>query len=370
MRILITADTLGGVWTYTRELVTGLIRRGVGVTLVSFGDIPTAAQSRWMEGLPNLDFRSTAFKLEWMQNSAADLAASAEFLCDVVRETLPDLVHSSQFYYGALPCAVPRLVVAHSDVLSWSMAVRGQLPEESEWLRWYRAAVTRGLQQADAVVAPSRWMLEQVAAFYGQPAHGRVVFNGRDPALFHPSMYRQGEIVSVGRLWDVAKNAALLLRQDMPAQIRIIGADRHPEFQGRSFLIGEVDELRPNVHLEPFQDEQALAATFSRAAVYAATSQYEPFGLAPLEAALSGCAIVASNIPTFREIWGNAALYFRNNDAQSLSEMLACVISNPEIRQQYADLAFDRAHDRFNADRMVDQYVELYRAVLATAAVA
>src|SRR5260221_14654896 len=63
MHILVTADTLGGVWTYTRELVTGLVRRGEQVTLVSFGDIPTAAQARWMEGLKNLDYRPTAFTL-------------------------------------------------------------------------------------------------------------------------------------------------------------------------------------------------------------------------------------------------------------------------------------------------------------------
>jgi hypothetical protein len=29
MRVVVTTDTLGGVWTYTRELVTELIRRGV-----------------------------------------------------------------------------------------------------------------------------------------------------------------------------------------------------------------------------------------------------------------------------------------------------------------------------------------------------
>ncbi len=33
MHILVTADTLGGVWTYTRELVTGLVRHGERVTL-------------------------------------------------------------------------------------------------------------------------------------------------------------------------------------------------------------------------------------------------------------------------------------------------------------------------------------------------
>ena len=54
MHVLVTADTLGGVWTYTRELVSGLTRRGVRVTLVSFGEIPTAKQSEWLTALPEV----------------------------------------------------------------------------------------------------------------------------------------------------------------------------------------------------------------------------------------------------------------------------------------------------------------------------
>ncbi len=73
MHILVTADTVGGVWTYTRELVTGLAMRGIRVTLVSFGGIPTAAQSAWLEGLSDVTYFPTAFRLEWMQNATADL---------------------------------------------------------------------------------------------------------------------------------------------------------------------------------------------------------------------------------------------------------------------------------------------------------
>src|SRR5215831_19229026 len=118
MHILVTADTIGGVWTYTRELVSGLIRCGLKVTLVSFGDIPRPEQTEWMEGLAALDYHPTAFKLEWMQDCESDLAASADYLLSIVREAKPDLLHLSQFYYGGLPCSVPRVVVAHSDVVS------------------------------------------------------------------------------------------------------------------------------------------------------------------------------------------------------------------------------------------------------------
>ena len=50
MHVLMTADTLGGVWNYARELATGLSQRGTRVTLVSFGEIPSAEHTAWMDG--------------------------------------------------------------------------------------------------------------------------------------------------------------------------------------------------------------------------------------------------------------------------------------------------------------------------------
>lgn len=361
MHILVTADTLGGVWTYTRELVAGLVARGIRVTLVSFGDILPDEQTRWIEGLRGVDYRPTAFKLEWMQNSEADMEASSEYLRALVDETHPDLLHLSQFYYGALECDVPRLVVAHSDVVSWWWAVHKEKPVDSAWLRWYREAVARGLEGATVVVSPSRWMLDQIALHYGKPRRSSVVHNGRTPSLFNPHASKDDVAVSVGRLWDSGKNAGILLRGEMPLPIYIIGADRHPEFQSGAFT---VEEIRPNVHLEPQQDEKQLSAVFSRAAIYAATSQYEPFGLAPLEAALSRCALVASDIPSFQELWEGAAVFFRNNDAQHLRETLEILARDPGLCRRHANLAYDRARRSFTAARMLDQYLELYRSLV------
>src|ERR1700737_3913117 len=115
MHVLITADTLGGVWTYARELVAGLCHAGVRVTLVSFGEIPALQQTEWMNDLPNMDFRPTAFKLEWMQDAGDDLVASQEYLESLIDELKPDILHFSQFFYGAMPSPLPRVVVAHSD---------------------------------------------------------------------------------------------------------------------------------------------------------------------------------------------------------------------------------------------------------------
>lgn len=363
MHILVTADTIGGVWTYARELVTGLVRRGIKVTLVSFGEIPAPQQTRWMDDLENLDFRPTAFRLEWMQDSEADLAASAEYLESIVRECRPDVLHLNQFYYGDLHSDVPRLVVAHSDVVNWWVAVHQKEPPESRWMRWYREAVSRGIANATAVAAPSRWMLAQIERHYCKPESGSVVYNGRSPGLFNPHMSKDDLLVTVGRLWDSGKNAALLLRQDLPVPVCIVGTDKHPESQGRAF-----GGRRTGVQFQAQQNEGELSRTFARASIYAATSRYEPFGLAPVEAALSRCAIVASDIAPFRELWEGAAVFFRDDDAESLRDAVLQLANDPGLRRHYGNLAYNHARQKFNADRMVDDYLNLYKTMTGVAA--
>ena len=361
MRILVTADTVGGVWTYTRELVTGLTRRGFEVVLVSFGNIPSAEQTQWMNGLSNLDYRPTGFKLEWMQDSADDMRASAEYLETVADETRPDVIHLSQFYYGGIKTDAPRVLVAHSDVVSWWVAVHGCEPPDSAWMRWYRSVVTRGVMNATAVVAPSRWMLRQIDHHYGHPALTSAIYNGRTASFFRTSETKDQAITSIGRVWDSGKNVALLLQEQLPWPVCIVGSDTQPGTENSS---GQMLKSAPGVKFLPPQNEQQICDLLSRTAIYAAVSRYEPFGLAPVEAALSGCAIVASDLDSWRELWGTAALFFRNNDAGSLRETLVALVENPERRQLYAQRACDHARRWFTADRMVEEYLGFYNKLL------
>ena len=91
MHVLVTTDTLSGVWTYTQELVTGLANRGVRVTLVSLGDIPLPQQTSWMDDLQGLEYRPTAFRLDWMHEAEQDLKDSSAYLAALVKELKPDV---------------------------------------------------------------------------------------------------------------------------------------------------------------------------------------------------------------------------------------------------------------------------------------
>src|SRR5271156_1204772 len=109
---------MSGSWAYARELVTGLVARGVRVTLVTFGEIPLPDQIAWMDRLHGLEFRPTAFRLEWMDEAPRDLPDSSAFLANLVTEVRPDVLHLQQFCYGDLPVDVPRLIMAHGDLIS------------------------------------------------------------------------------------------------------------------------------------------------------------------------------------------------------------------------------------------------------------
>ena len=363
MHVLMTADTVGGVWTYAQELATALVRRGVRITLVSLGEMPSPEQTLWMEGLPNFDFRATAFALEWMHDVQRDMEASQQFLQGIIRDVRPDLLHFNQYFYGAIPAELPRVVVAHSDVVSWWLAVHQHEPPATKWLEWYRGMLARGVQHANTVVAPSRWMLDSLIALYGKPKHAAVIYNGRSPNSFNPHMSKERRVLTVGRVWDSGKQVTLLCRQNPPVQIDIAGSDHHPDAALRAGALPGRTVLS-NVHFKGSQTESQLRQLYGRAAVYAATSRYEPFGLAPVEAALSRCAIVANDIASFRELWGGDAVYFQRDDGTSLMKVIRKLMTDLGMRIEYANRAYKRALQRYNAERMAEDYLTLYHALL------
>jgi glycosyltransferase involved in cell wall biosynthesis len=364
VHVLVTADSLSSSWTYARELVTGLVTRGVRVTLVSFGEIPLPDQTAWMDHLHGLDYRPTAFRLEWMQEAEEDLPESSEFLLSLVRELRPDVLHFNQFCYGNLPVDMPKVVMAQGDLITWTQSVQDRLPQPGRALSWYRRTVLNGLLGADAVVTPSTWMLDRISDCYAPPRRAEVIYPGRNPIFFNPYVSKDDCVLAVGRLVDAGKQVFLLTQQQHPLPVCIVGSEQtvpQPRIPIRADVKIATEET--SVAIRGPQTDAQLRALYSRAAIYAATSRYEPLGMPALEAAFSRCAIIANDIPSYREIWGDTALYFRTNDAASLADQIRLLNQDRAMRRAYAELAYTRARERFTTKRMIDQCLELYRSL-------
>lgn len=359
MRVLLTTDTVGGVWTFTRELAEGLLQKGNSVALASFGRAPSPEQSGWANALESLHhenflFSASDIPLEWMTENVRASSEGNAALARIIDQFAPDLLHSSQFCFGALPCQLPRLITAHSDVLSWADACRLQGLDNSSWLDQYKHIVQAGLSGANTIVAPTRAMLHALERNFHLPASQHVIANGRSLHFAAgPPPDRIPQAVTAGRLWDEAKNVDLLTRVNSPIPLIVAGEQRFSEQQT------ELDA--PTLLFTGALPEQHLLHLFRSSTVYIAPSRYEPFGLAPLEAALCGCAILANDLPSLREVWADAAIYF--NDSASLEHLLHRLTEDADLLAR----AQQRAHLRaltFSRAAMVTRYAELYRQLI------
>lgn len=357
MNVLMTADTVGGVFTYALELAAALGRAGAQVALATGGRMLSPDQWDEARRIPGLEVFESQGRLEWMEEPWEDVARAADWLLELEARLAPDVVHLDDFAHGALPFAAPRLVVGHSCVCSWFEAVRGEPPPPS--FDRYRVEVARGLRGADLVVAPSRFMLEALERHYGPLPHARVIPNGRSPARFTPAD-KEPFILCAGRLWDEAKNARLLdaVAGALPWPVLLAGEEAHPDAAGAR--APRPRHARPLGRLSP----EALANFFRRAAVYALPARYEPFGLSVLEAALAGCALVLGDTPSLRELWSGAALFVDPRSAEGLEAVLRGVTQRPELRATLGRRARERAL-ALSPERMARGYLDAYRTLLA-----
>ncbi len=349
VKVLITADAVGGVWQYSLELAGALGERGFEVTLAVLGPVSPARLSE-ADVWPNVRVFAHPGKLEWMEDPWRDVAAAGGWLLHLADRFQPDVIHLNGYSHAALPWRVPTVVVAHSCVLSWFAAVRGTA-EPDVWNR-YRKAVTEGLNAADLVVAPSRAMLESLEANYGPLPRTKVILNGRRPHGFYVDA-KEPYILTAGRLWDDAKNIRVLaaVSRNLQWPVFVAGDCQHPD-GGAASLDG--------LQLLGVLDSASLAKWYSRAAIYAHPALYEPFGLTVLEAALSGCALVLSDIPSLREIWGDNAVYADPGDSKAWEVALQSLTRDDARRAQLAQAAGARALE-LNAATMIEQYLEAYQ---------
>jgi glycosyltransferase involved in cell wall biosynthesis len=353
MRVLMTADAVGGVWDYALELARGLARSGVMTTLATMGPHPSEAQKSAARTVPGLDLRTSEFRLEWMAEPEADLERAADWLLRLETELRPDLIHLNGYAHALLPWQAPMIVVAHSCVQSWWRAVHGTAAP-AEW-DTYTRRVAAGLAAADRVVTPTRSLLASLETIYRPLPRSVVIPNGRDPPAW-PAQTKDRLILTAGRLWDEAKNIRALdaAAHELDWPVVAAGDWRRPDGRGATPAY-----LQCLGRLEP----EEMAVCYGRAAIYALPARYEPFGLSVLEAAQAGCALVLGDIPSLRELWDGAAEFVPPGDSDRLAQVLRDLIAAPERRQALSEAAGLRAR-RYGAADMTAHYLDLYAGLI------
>ncbi|MEU5695398.1 glycosyltransferase family 1 protein [Actinosynnema sp. NPDC020468] len=222
--------------------------------------------------------------------------------------------------HAPTPLAPPRgAVVTVHDTVPWShpetLTPRGAA--------WHRKVIGRAMRHAKAVVVPTRAVADELARCAPGPAPVHVVGHGvtefpPEREVEVPARY----VLAVGTV-EPRKGFGDLVRATAALGVPLVVVGP-PGW-------GAVDLRAPHVRLLGRLTDAELAFVLRRAAVLAAPSLSEGFGLPVLEAMAAGVPVVHSDAPALVEVAGGAGLAVSRGSVPALAEALRAVLSDESL---------------------------------------
>jgi glycosyltransferase involved in cell wall biosynthesis len=256
-------------------------------------------------------------------------------LANAVRRDRPDIFFAPG--YGApLRTNVPFVVaihdvsfLAHPEWFGWREGIRRRT-----LARWSAARAAR-------VITISQFSQTEIVRHLHLPADRvQVVRLGIDPPLTPPVSPRESLVLFVGTIFN-RRNVPLLLEAfsrvaaaHPHARLDIVGNDRtHPP--ERIAHLASASPARDRVRLQSWVSDEDLDDLYASASVFVFLSEYEGFGLTPLEALAAGVPSVVLDTPVAREVLGDAAVFVDRPDPNAVAEAIAELLNpSSDVRRR------------------------------------
>ena len=161
--------------------------------------------------------------------------------------------------------------------------------------------------------------------------------------------------------------AYLLLDKNITDEYKIVIAGKKEGFitadEGLFRLIENSEKLKKNTLFTGFVHNDDMDTLYAAAALLVFPSLYEGFGLPPLEAMLNNCPVISSEIPSLKEVCGNASTFFNPLDKEELAFKISELLTDQGLRQEL--ISRGRQHiKQFTWRASTDKHVQLFKELL------
>ena len=204
-----------------------------------------------------------------------------------------------------------------------------------------RLVTRRAARRARVVLTVSEFSRQQILRRLGIRAERvQVIRHGiARPAAAPPGSARTPTILYVGsilnrrRVPDLIRAFRAVLADVRDARLELVGENRTHPHEDLERLVRELG-LEQVVELRSYISDADLEAAYCRARVFAFLSEYEGFGLTPLEAMAHNVPPVVLDTPIAREVYEDAALYVASGDVAGTAAALTRLLGEDEIRDR------------------------------------
>lgn len=276
-----------------------------------------------------------------------------------IKRNVPDIYHAT-FYNDFAPNYQGMRVLTVHDMIVEKFP---QYFPESD-----RISKRQAVEKAHKIICVSQSTKRDLIDILGTSEEKiKVIYHGNSLAIdvMSPPIVKNPFILYVG-LRGGYKNFALVLSAF--AQSSKINNDfKLVCFGGGKFTKEEQIMLKrfglaDKVMLLSGTDE-TLANLYKYATIFVYPSQYEGFGIPPLEAMHYGCPVLTSNTSSIPEVVGNAGLYFDPNNMEELRDKMEILLYNDILRKQLIQLGYQQ-EQKFNWDTCAEETAEFYKSTL------
>lgn len=125
------------------------------------------------------------------------------------------------------------------------------------------------------------------------------------------------------------------------------------------FKFIEDHDLRSRIVFTNYVSDETLCVLYNKAKALIYPSFYEGFGLPPLEAMASGCPVIVSDIPTHREVCGEAVLYVDPHSPEQLTSAIQTLVGSKELQQELKAKGLARSRE-FSWDRTAQETLRIF----------
>jgi hypothetical protein len=357
--VLMTSESTGDTWTFSRLLASGLSGLGVRVGLATFGP-PVADSQKELIRAQGIQLFESGWEVDSLPCFRRQLEDSADWLLDLEERFRPELVHLDGLIHASLPWRRPTLVTVHECLPARWKAVHGtSLPQQWDV---YHDRIGMGVRAAGIVVASSSQTLQELRLHHGAFAAGRVIPHGWPTVEVQRTKHR-GFIFTAAGVWDDAYGLRSL---EIAAPFAI-----WPVFCAGA-AVTSTGERRPrpevkNVCCLGELTEEELEGWLDRSSIFFMPALYSDGQMSILRAAARGCPLVLGNHPALKEIWGDSAVFVRSDDPEAIRVALERLIMDERKRQVMSMKARERARE-LPASVMLATYCGAYSDILTARA--
>lgn len=232
----------------------------------------------------------------------------------------------------------------------------------------YRLVSSITIKKASRILVPTKTVKDTLSKYYPRAEQKTVVTKeGIDESfssVVQPSSHKavnNNSLLYVGSLYP-HKNIILVLKalKQLPdLKLKIVGSRNIFVDQVKAQVreLGVVDQ----VEFLGYVSDKKLINLYQTSLALVFPSLSEGFGLPGVEALAAGGLLLASDIPVFKEVYGDHAIYFNPNSVDQFIKAVTKIKEIDRTKQVISNLEYAKS---FDWQQMTEQTFDQYQVIL------